>query len=289
MRKEIVTIEKDLSDWELYDDTPVPIESKHPIPLEIFPSVISSIDDFKELIETISFYRSFRCKHFFFRGHSDKKYSLVSTIGRTNLVKYSSEYEVFKKLKELCEAEGYSRFRMKSFNEELFYYGIGRHLGLTCRLLDWTAGIWQALSFALYENDNCDAALWVMMLPNDYPLEDRSPFSIEDNKIHILKEDYYRPDESTCFPLGIQRRSHQCGVFSVVKDSWISSPLNEIPSESQCDFFCFIIPKEVKNSLRQDKSIINVEEWLYITKETQITDKIVKINHLITNNTDNER
>lgn len=272
---------KEIVDWDIAD-IPSPVVSKYPRCLEAFPSVISSMEDFLELQEAIALYRSSKHKVFFFRGHQDKNFRLVSTIGRMNSVDYSSEYEVFKELRKICDAEGYNRYRMESFNEELFYYGIGRHLGLTCRLLDWTMGLWQALAFALDGYDDKDAALWVMMLDKALPRENRSPFSIEDNRIHILKEDYYRPDENSDFPLGIKRRSRQYGYFSVVKESWISFPLNEIPSETSCDFFCYIIPRELKNSLRQDEHIIDVEKWLYIEKEAQIIEKIKGINRIIT-------
>jgi len=267
---------------------PRPIISRYPKPISELPSEISSIDSLQELIETIAFSRAFQHKRFLFRGHPDSCYKLVSTIGRCKIQHYSSELKAFDLLRDLCDREGYSRHRMDSFNEDLFYYGIGRHLGLTCRLLDWTAGIWEALSFALYEQINKDGSLWVMMLSNDFPFENRSPFSISDNRIHILKEDYYYPDESTSLPLGIQRRSHQHGYFSVVKDAWISTPLNEVSYDSPCELFCFNILPSFKNILRSDKRIVEVDSWLYINKDAKLTDSIQRINHTITDPTSNE-
>lgn len=275
--------------WDLDLNIPPPVISRYPKPISELPSEISSIDGLQDLIDTITFSRSFQRKRFLFRGHSDSCYSLVSTIGRCKVVNYSSEYKAFKLLRELCDGDGYSRYRMKSFNEELFYYGIGRHLGLTCRLLDWSAGIWEALAFALNDQSDRVGSLWVMMLSNDFPFENRSPFSISDNGIHILKEDYYYPDESTSFPLGILRRSHQHGFFSVVKDAWISTPLNEVPYDSPCDFFCFMIPPEFKKLLRLDKRIVDVDSWLYINSEAKIVDSIKCINQIITNIASNER
>ena len=131
-------------------------------------------------------------------------------------------------------------------------------------------------------------SLWVMMLSNDFPFENRSPFSISDNRIHVLKEDYYYPDESTSLPLGIQRRSHQHGYFSVVKDAWISSPLNEVSYDFPCDFYCFNIPPAFKELLRLDKRILEVDSWLYINNDAQIIDRIQRINQIITNTASNE-
>lgn len=278
-----------LAGWKLDVDIPAPISSKVPAPLEEMPRVLSSIEQVSELYESLAFFRSLRHKHFFFRGHSDASYKLISTIGRLNLSNYSIEHELLENLKNVLQSDKYQLFRKPSFNEELYYYGIGRHLGLICRLLDWTAGFWEALSFALHNHREKDGSLWIMMLPNDYPLENRSPFSIIDNGIHLLKEDYYYPDESLTFPLGIQRRSHQHGFFSVVKESWISSPLNDIPSNSQVEFHCFIIPKESKHLLRQDQRLVDVNKWLYISDEDPVTRQGISIiNQLITKTVGNE-
>lgn len=286
--KDRIQIDDGFEGWDLDLGIPPPITSSYPKFISELPSVISSFDSIHGLIETIAFSRSFQHKRFLFRGHPDSSYNLVSTIGRCKAVDYASEYKAFNLLQDLCDREGYSRYRMESFNEELFYYGIGRHLGLTCRLLDWTAGIWEALSFALYEQIDKDGSLWVMMLSNDFPFENRSPFSISDNRIHVLKEDYYYPDESTSLPLGIQRRSHQHGYFSVVKDAWISSPLNEVSYDSPCDFYCFNIPPAFKELLRLDKRILEVDSWLYINNDAQIIDRIQRINQIITNTASNE-
>ena len=271
-----------LGDWDFDLGIPSPVVTKYPKLLEEFPAIITSIKCMLELFDSLAFYRSFQHKYFFFRGHSDSEYSLLSTIGRATNVDYSNEYAIFRELKTVCDDEGYARYRLESFNEELFYYSVGRHLGLTCRLLDWTAGFWEALSFALYGSDEKDGALWVMMLPNDYPLENRSPFSIQDDRIHILKEDYYT-DDCSVFPLGIQRRSRQHGFFSVVKESLISTPLNEVSTDTPFVFYCFIIPKEEKGLIRQDKHLLNVDRWLYVNDEAPIINKIKYINRLITN------
>lgn len=287
--KEINRHKEEFGDWTLDLGIPERIVSNYPKSIYELHSVISSIECLYSLVDTIAYYRSHKRKRFFFRGHSDKQYSLISSIGRTNCICYSSEQTAYRELKELFDAEGYSRYRMEFFNEELFYYGVGRHLGLTCRLLDWTAGLWEAMSFALYKNDDKDGALWVMMLPNDYPLENRSPFSIEDDGIHILKEDYYYPDDCLELPLGIQRRSHQHGFYSVVKESWISTPLNEVTSDSKCELFNFVIPKEIKEYFLQDNHLVDVDKWLYIVEDSPIINKIKEINYKITNTVGNER
>ena len=281
--------EDNLSGWKLDVDIPAPISSKYPPPLEEIPHVLTSIQQVGDLFESLAYIRFSEHKQFFFRGHSNSVYKLISSIGRLNLVDYSIEYDIYYNLKAVLQSDVYSHFRLPSFNEELFYYGIGRHLGLICRLLDWTAGFWEALSFSLYDSFNKDGSLWIMMLPNDYPIENRSPFSIQDNDIHILKEDYYYPDDYTRFPLGIQRRSHQHGFFSVVKESWISIPLNDIPVESHLRFFHFTIPKEVKDLLRKDKRIIDVDKWLYIEEKSPILNDIKLLNNRITSMDDNGR
>ena len=287
MGKDRTIFDRGLEGWDLDLGIPPPIVSDYPKSLEELPSILSSIESIQELYDTLAFFRGFHHKKFFFRGHPNTDYLLVSTIGRIKGIDYSFEHTIYDQLK--TELEGiYASYRMLSFNEELFYYGIGRHLELTCRLLDWTSGFWEALSFVQFEQMNNDGALWVMMIPDDFPLENRSPFSIQDNGIHILKEDYFYPNESSSFPLAIQRRSHQHGFFSVVKEPWISIPLNAIPAESPIQFFCFIIPKRVKDILHQDRRIVEVNEWLYVKNVDPILEKIKRLNLLITQTVGNE-
>lgn len=274
-------MKNELDGWKLDLDIPNPIPSKIPKPLKMIPSTLSSVDQVMELYYAIAYFRSFYNKLYLFRGHSDSDYQLVSTIGRLNRTDYSKEIEVYDELRSICDRYGYNRFRMSTFNEELFYYGIGRHLGLTCRLLDWTAGFWDAASFILHDNQDKDGVLWVMMTHSDYNLENLSPFSVADDGIHILKEDYFIPDVSFSFPLAILRRSRQHGFFTVVKESMISTPLNEIKTDSPIEFYRFVIPKSLKESLRSNLHIVSVNEWLYISKTDPIIEEIDYLNRLI--------
>lgn len=271
----------ELDGWKLDLDVPNPIPSKIPKPLKLIPSTLSSVNQVRELFNAIAYFRSFKSMHFLFRGHSDSDYELVSKIGRLDLTDYSKEKEVYYDLRTICDRYSYNCFRMSSFNEELFYLGIGRHLGLTCRLLDWTSGFWYALSFLLYDNQDKDGELWVMSIPSGYDLENVSPFSVADDSIHILKEDYFLPDATFSFPLGILRRSRQHGFFTVVKESWITTPLNEIKTESPIEFYRFAIPKDVKKSLRSNHNIVSVDEWFYINVADPILSDVDCLNRVI--------
>ena len=53
----------------------------------------------------------------------------------------NSEYSCFQDYLKLVRGEAWLDFKLKRDNEDLFFMSIGRHLGLDCRLLDWTAAL----------------------------------------------------------------------------------------------------------------------------------------------------
>lgn len=270
-----------LEGWDVYPPIPKSIPACIPVPFLELPRVLSTVSMVEYVDSAISYYRSFCNKRFLFRGHSDSSYKLVSTLGRMGEKGTDSDRLKYKQLKQICLKYKCDLFRLSSFNEELFYLSIGRHLTFTCRLLDWTVGFWAAISFLLYDNPDKDGSLWVMSIPQDFAWENRNPFEIKDNKIHILKEDYYIPDDDLSVPLGIMRRSHQNGVFTVVGEKSIREPLNSLPDNGDgLAFREFIIPKSVKDALRNSTKLISVDEWFYINKSSPIIEEISDLNSL---------
>ena len=118
----------------------------------------------------------------------------MATSARFGFVNDKIELDVLKSFK-LQFSHLYEEVRLPNFNEDLFYLSRGRHLGLNCRILDWTSGFWEAIAFSLNHMDT-DGNLWIMALPQRDFGENMSPFNINDDKLHILKENYYIPSHS---------------------------------------------------------------------------------------------
>lgn len=248
-----------------------------PRSLSDIPKTITSIKGLDDLETMIGLFRSQGYK-FLFRGHADKSFSLLPTIVRNKVQKYSQEKEILESFKSICKSFGYNEYRMKSFDENLFYLGIGRHLGLFSRLLDWTAGFFDALSFLMDESfQNKDGELWILAFKDDQlHLENRDPFLIDDNKVHILQEHYYLPNENS-LPLGIYRRFRQHGFFTVQSEGLLNIPLSDFAEKSGFSLINVSIPKETKALLQDCDRLISLD-WLYVDNEEPILKEIHKLN-----------
>lgn len=261
-------------------DIPFPTSESARIPSDIssLPDYFDSVESVEEVFKELADIRSLNRRKFLFRGHSDTSYKLVSSLGRRTDAPPFFDQEHFEEWKILCERYDCGRFRMPTFNEDLFYLSIGRHLSLDCRLLDWTTGFWEAFAFLLYDNPDSDGALWILSFPNEYKEENISPFSITDERVHYLREDYYFPDNNNSWPIPILRRARQHGVFTVVKESLISIPLENLPLESyDLQLKKIVVPKSLKELLRFAKDIPDIEH-LYVKKMDSIILDIKEFN-----------
>lgn len=265
-----------ITDLDIESPTTIMI-NRLPSSLSDIPNLITSLDDLSDLETMIGLFRSQGYK-FLFRGHADKSFSLLPTIVRNKVQKYSQEKEILESFKPICKSFGYDEYRMKSFDENLFYLGIGRHLGLFSRLLDWTAGIYDALSFLMDESfQNKDGELWILAFKDDQlHLENRDPFLIDDKKVHILQEHYYLPNENS-LPLGIYRRFRQHGFFTVQSEELLHNPLSDFAEKSGFSLINVSIPKETKALLKDCNRLISLD-WLYVDNEEPILKEIHKLN-----------
>lgn len=132
--------------------------------------------------------------------------------------------------------KGWLEYKLENEDEDMFYMAVGRHLGLPCRLLDWTSGIDVAMSFLVRDRLDITGTLWVLMFDNrkvQYENIGFSPLSIYDEKLHIVKESNIIPDGKSLSdtPLGIARRYRQNGFFTVTSDKNIDIPHNKINTD----------------------------------------------------------
>ena len=221
--------------------------------------------------------------HFLYRGHARVVYKLVSTIGRKKPINndlQKSERLCFESFKELIQPLNHNllRYKLNRYNEDMFYMSIGRHVGLDCRLLDWTASLETALYFCASDEKYANeiGRLFVLMTKDITTINaSKNPFEIKD--FTIIKEDYLIPNDSSIedFPLGIIRRFRQNGFFTISRIDKTEVPLDNLEkSETQIIYFN-ITPNAKKDILT------NVErnnKYLYISNNEEIIDKIKAIN-----------
>lgn len=268
----------DLSKMKLdIEELPNTIVDPIPRSLSDIPKTITSIKELDDLKTMLGWFHS-QGYHFLFRGHADKSFRLLSTIVRNKVRDYSQEKEILESFKSISKSFGYDKYYMDSFDENLFYLGIGRHLGLFSRLIDWTAEIYDALSFLMDDMFvDKDGELFILAFQKDEAeFENRDPFLINDNRIHILQEHYYCPDE-TDFPLGIYRRFRQHGFFTVQAENLLNVPLDELEEQTGISLVKVSIPKEIKALIKGCDNLVSLD-WLYVDKDEPVLKEIDILN-----------
>lgn len=235
---------------------------------------VESLDDLKTMLGLLHL----QGYGFLFRGHASKSFELSPTIVRNKVRDFNQEKVILESFKSICQSFGYDKYWMKAFDKNLYYLGIGRHLGLFSRLLDWTAGIDDALSFLMDEKfKDSDGELCILAYQKEkLKLENRDPFLINDNRIHILQEHYYCPDE-TDFPLGIYRRFRQHGFFTVQAENLLNVPLDELEEQTGISLVKVSIPKEIKALIKGCDNLVSLD-WLYVDKDEPVLKEIDILN-----------
>ena len=244
------------------------------------------IDNFDDSLALRSELSSLQMKgyHLLYRGHASNSFELLSMVGRKipingNLL--DSEKRCFQDYKDYIADRSWMQYKVSSYNEDLFYMSIGRHLGLDCRLLDWTARLETALFFAsadegvVHENGH----LWIMIYKGsvDDANAKSNPFEIKD--VTLIKEAFLAPPNMTMenFPLGEQRRFAQNGFFTIVPTDLLTTPLDHIPLNN-------MILKKVEITANAKKNILSAlskcyEDYLYKRNSIIETD-IKRINSM---------
>jgi len=226
--------------------------------------------------------------HFLYRGHASMGFKLLSMIGRKQPINgdwIDCERKCLNDFKDLVKDENWLQYKIRSYNEDMFFLSIGRHIGLYCRLLDWTAKLETALYFAAsdIEYKNEDGQLWVMCYPDS--IDDRNakvdPFEID--KLTLVKENYWSEDDTPANnqPLGIARRFSQNGFFTISPTDQLTMPLDNLDTGD-----IHFVPFKIAASAKEDilNYLADYADYLHLSASSLMDDDIRAINTKYFNN-----
>ena len=221
-------------------------------------------------------------KHIIYRGVSDCSFKLLSSIGRRGhpIDKLEQiERSMLEEYKKTIDIQQALKFKLENINEDLFFLSNARHMGLDCRLLDWTVSRDVATQFAICDENNLDktAAIWVLEIPSDYldrhqyKYNTMNPFQNED-VLRIIKMDFYG-DSFRDSPEAVKRRLMQNSIFTLTKTELVNTPLEDIDLGDIKLFVAeYLNPKMKQNYIKKHASFIEKH------KLPPVTQKVIDIN-----------
>ena len=168
--------------------------------------------------------------NYYYRGISDINYELEPSLFRdlpsdiTAQQIKNIEQEIFDEFKLYAIKENWLKSKPDEVDETLYLMCIGRHCGLKCRLLDWSADCKCALLFLASENMDKDGCLWVLCTEprynsfRDNPLNVKCVSFVSENHWIYGSSNYEYIDKQSkthYSPLGVLKRHEQHGFFTV--------------------------------------------------------------------------
>lgn len=243
--------------------------------------VIESFNDAMELRNELSILQM-NGSHFLYRGHASTCFELLSMVGRKSPINgnlLESEKRCFQDFKALITDYNWMKYKEPSYNEDLFYMSIGRHLGLDCRLLDWTANLETALLFASADDNfvSENGCLWIMKYQERISDASAKSNPFDSTKVSLIKENYLLPNDRFIhdLPLGQLRRFKQHGFFTIVPADQLTTPLDKIPL-SNIEFTKVEITANAKNNILSELPK-SYKDYLYVGNSI-IETEIKRIN-----------
>ena len=238
---------------------------------------ITTVQDIRILEEYLaSKYRKFT---FLYRGHESDTYKLESTLVRATKRANENYKMICDKEIVACESfnklvynESWSKCMLENSNEELFKLSIARHLGMFCRLIDFSASLAVSVLFAVSDPRHYDEQEELIVL-----VFDKNKF-INPTSTSFTEDVYYYHDSFLCdsfdeLPLGEYRRLRQSGHFICVGNEYLLSEEETIKNNA-INMMRIPIPSYAKVSLAQCL-------WRNVYGEYSFQSKIDEINNQI--------
>lgn len=185
-------------------------------------------NNFSELLKQLE--KEKEGQNIVFRGHSDIKYELKTSLGRCEPINSKTTQQLEKRILKLFKESSLPYLEYRPSNE-LEWLAVAQHFGLPTRLLDWSYNPLVATYFAVESNPDKDSALY--MLAGCSTIQDPEKFKLSSQD----KIQKYRP------PYISSRIQNQSGLFTVhnnPEEVFIHDKLKKV-----------IIPKEVKRQVKK--------------------------------------
>jgi hypothetical protein len=186
------------------------------------------VQSFSELLP--QFEREKKGHNVVYRGHSDIKFELKTSLGRCMPLKGKSIIQLEKRIMKLFKESSLPYLEFKP-NNELEWLAVAQHFGLPTRLLDWTYNPLVAAYFAVENNSPTDSAVFVLSGCKTIQAPDNFILSAQTT---IWK---YRP------PYISSRIQNQSGLFTVHN--------NPVEIFTHRNLKKIIIPKEIKIEVKE--------------------------------------
>lgn len=180
---------------------------------------------------------------FIFRGQSNADWKLIPKVARKPYSDYFINAE-----RETIILESWKRYSIqyidKMPDDDWDWLTLAQHYNLATRLLDWSKNPLTGLFFAVYQNQDIDAALYALRQPKIIARGESNPFNVKSLKC--------------LYPKGISARVvNQRGVFTVTPDP--SVPIEDLVKSD--DLFKIIIPKRIIGDIRKNLDFYGVNEF----------------------------
>jgi|SRR3974390_1312068 len=224
----------------------------------------SSINSISDLLDSLRRDIPPATKHVWFRGHADKAWDLVPSLGRkTDGVK--AEVYLIKKFRQNA-----TLLMNHVPTNDWDWLFIMQHHGVPTRLLDWTESPLVALYFAVSEKPKHDGALWCLLptalnshskikpeYSSDIPSIDDPVINNYSPKTLVGEASSRLDPIAILAPRNTSRIQAQMGVFTIMHRDPMS--VHEVGDKKHA--WRYVIPKASKPQITRELSVLGITQF----------------------------